>query len=127
MLKLGRVTKFKMLYLVLVFVFNFDRFTILGDPGAISGDGEKSKTGEKKFGRRKVKNVCSRATEHGCSEISDPKNKTFFLCVNMADGTSSCRGEGEKTQSAVIDSSAQIVKIILRHSYHIYIFFVFAL
>ena len=30
--------------------------TILGDPGAVSGDGEKSKTGEKKFGRRKVKN-----------------------------------------------------------------------
>ena len=29
---------------------------ILGDPGAVSGDGEKSKTGEKKFGRRKVKN-----------------------------------------------------------------------
>ena len=27
---------------------------ILGDPGAVSGDGEKSKTGEKKFGRRKV-------------------------------------------------------------------------
>ena len=24
---------------------------ILGDPGAVSGDGEKSKTGEKKFGR----------------------------------------------------------------------------
>ena len=31
--------------------------TILGDPGAVSGDGEKSKTGEKKFGRRKVKNA----------------------------------------------------------------------
>ena len=30
--------------------------SILGDPGAVSGDGEKSKTGEKKFGRRKVKN-----------------------------------------------------------------------
>ena len=30
---------------------------ILGDPGAVSGDGEKSKTGEKKFGRRKVKNA----------------------------------------------------------------------
>ena len=29
---------------------------ILGDPGAVSGDGEKSKTGEKEFGRRKVKN-----------------------------------------------------------------------
>lgn len=29
---------------------------ILGDLGAVSGDGEKSKTGEKKFGRRKVKN-----------------------------------------------------------------------
>ena len=29
---------------------------ILGDPGAVSGDGEKSKTGEEKFGRRKVKN-----------------------------------------------------------------------
>ena len=31
--------------------------SILGDPGALSGDGEKSKTGEKKFGRRKVKNA----------------------------------------------------------------------
>ena len=30
---------------------------ILGDPGAVSGDGEKSKTGEEKFGRRKVKNA----------------------------------------------------------------------
>ena len=30
---------------------------ILGDPGAVSGDGENSKTGEKKFGRRKVKNA----------------------------------------------------------------------
>ena len=27
--------------------------TILGDPGAVSGDGEKSKTGEKNFGRPK--------------------------------------------------------------------------
>ena len=27
---------------------------ILGDPGAVSGDGEKSKTGEKNFGRRKA-------------------------------------------------------------------------
>ena len=31
--------------------------SILGDPGAVSGDGEKSKTGEEKFGRRKVKNA----------------------------------------------------------------------
>ena len=30
---------------------------ILGDPGAVSGDGEKSKTGDKKFRRRKVKNA----------------------------------------------------------------------
>ena len=29
---------------------------ILGDPGVVSGDGEMSKTGGKKFGRRKVKN-----------------------------------------------------------------------
>jgi len=28
---------------------------ILGDPGAVSGDGEKSKRARKKFGRRKVK------------------------------------------------------------------------
>ena len=31
--------------------------SILGDPGAVSGDGEKSKTGDKKFRRRKVKNA----------------------------------------------------------------------
>ena len=29
---------------------------ILGDPGAVSGGGKKSKRARKKFGRRKVKN-----------------------------------------------------------------------
>ena len=31
-------------------------FPILGDPGAVSGGGKKSKRARKKFGRRKVKN-----------------------------------------------------------------------
>jgi len=30
--------------------------SILGDPGAVSGGGRKSKRARKKFGRRKVKN-----------------------------------------------------------------------
>ena len=40
-----------------LFFHDFHIPHILGDPGAVSGDGEKSKTGEKKFGRRKVKNA----------------------------------------------------------------------
>ena len=34
---------------------NINYYTILGDPGAVSGGGEKSKRARKKFGRRKVK------------------------------------------------------------------------
>ena len=41
---------FKMYYL------EFEDFTILGDPGADSGDEEKSKRAEKYMARRKVKN-----------------------------------------------------------------------
>ena len=37
--------------------FNLSLPNILGDPGAVSGAGEKSKQARKKFGQRKVKKV----------------------------------------------------------------------
>ena len=48
------ISKFLSLYYFMLCAFN--GLNILGDPGAVSGGGKKSKRARKKIGRRKVKN-----------------------------------------------------------------------